>query len=111
MREPGGDGNLNVMFFKNFQIICLRKSIRTPVNSLVFLIYCQEHRSSFFMEVIRNMTDRFPHKPDLKTARPAQTRPNGKMNVQNGGMAGLYALPLNTDYTEHVEECYIIFIT
>ncbi len=23
MREPGSDGNLNVMFFKNFQIICL----------------------------------------------------------------------------------------
>ncbi len=23
MREPGSDGNLNVMFFKKFQIICL----------------------------------------------------------------------------------------
>ena len=24
MRDPGSDGNLNVMFFKKFQIICLR---------------------------------------------------------------------------------------
>ncbi len=35
MRELGSDGNLNVMFFKDFQIICLT------------------HRSSFYMEFIR----------------------------------------------------------
>ena len=39
MRETGSDGNLNVMFLKNYQIICL--------------IYCQEHRSLFYMEFIR----------------------------------------------------------
>ncbi len=33
MREPGSDGNLNVMFF--------------------FKFYCQEHRSSDYMEIIR----------------------------------------------------------
>ncbi len=34
-------------------------------NDLVFLIYCQEHRSSFYMEFIRTMTNRFPHIPDF----------------------------------------------
>ncbi len=67
MREPGTDGNLNVMFFKKIQIICLmtlkitiwelstrrRNCLGDDFNDLVFLIYCQEHRSSFYMEIIR----------------------------------------------------------
>ncbi len=60
MREPGSDGNLNVMFFKNFRIVCLmilltkgeegqtlgihrRNCLGDDFNYLVFLMYCQEH--------------------------------------------------------------------
>ncbi len=50
MREPGSDGNLNVMFFINFQIMYLMTLL---TNDLVFLIYCQEHRSSVYVEFIR----------------------------------------------------------
>ncbi len=58
MREPGSDGNLNLIFFLNFQIICLMTLLikgeeGQTLNDLVFLVYCQEHCSSFYMEFIR----------------------------------------------------------
>ncbi len=40
MREPGSDGNLNVMFFKDDNML------NDPPD-------CQEHRSSFYMEFIK----------------------------------------------------------
>ncbi len=42
MREPGSDGNLNVMFFKNFQMI-----------------------HHFTWKLLEIMMDRFPHIPDF----------------------------------------------
>ncbi len=46
MRGPGSDGNLNVMFFKNSQII--------------YLIF-----HHFTWNLLENMTNRFPHTPDF----------------------------------------------
>ncbi len=51
MREPGSNGNLNVMFFKNFQIICLN-TVRSFVHH-------------FTWNLLKNMTNRFPHIPDF----------------------------------------------
>ena len=53
MREPVSDGNLNVMFFKNVQIICLMTLLTKREEGQTLKIYCQEHRSSFYMEIIR----------------------------------------------------------
>ncbi len=55
MREPGSDGNLNVMFFKNFQMICLMTflTFSQEGQTLKISIHCQEHLSSFYMEFIR----------------------------------------------------------
>ena len=37
MREPGSDGNLNVMFFKKFQIICVITLLTKDEEGLNFL--------------------------------------------------------------------------
>ncbi len=65
MREPGSDGNLNVMFFENFQMICLMtlltkgeegQTLKSTVRSIVH---------HFTWNLLENMTNRFPHIPDF----------------------------------------------
>ena len=41
------------MFFKNVQIICLMTLLTKREEGQTLKIYCQEHRSSFYMEIIR----------------------------------------------------------
>ena len=53
MTELGSDGNLNVMFFKIFQIICLMTLLTKREEGQTLEIYCQEHRSSFYIDIIR----------------------------------------------------------
>ncbi len=59
MREPGSDGNLNVMFFKKFQIICLMTIVH-----------------DFTWNLLENMTNRLPHIPDFAWISHALPRNN-----------------------------------
>ncbi len=54
MREPGSDGNLNVMFFTKIQTVCL-----------MTLLTKSEEGHHFTMNLLENMTNRFPHIPDF----------------------------------------------
>ncbi len=60
MTEPGSDGNLNVMFFKHFQIICLMTLLtKRKEGQTLKIVY------HFTWKLLENMTDRFPHIADF----------------------------------------------
>ncbi len=61
MREPGSGGNLNVMSFKTFQIICLM----TKGQTLKITIWELSGASFIILHLLENMTNRFPHTPDF----------------------------------------------
>ena len=62
MREPGSDGNLNVMFFKTIQIICLMTLVTKGAEGQTLKMTIVHH---FTWNLIENMTNRFPHIPDF----------------------------------------------
>ncbi len=64
MREPGGDGNLNVMFFfRKFQIICLMILLTKGEEGQAFKITVRSIVHHFAWNLLENMTHRFPHIP------------------------------------------------
>ncbi len=58
MREPGSDGNLNVMFF--FQKFS-DNTVNSPIENLWYVMSIVHH---FTWNLFENMTNRFPHIPD-----------------------------------------------
>ncbi len=65
MREPGSGGNLNVMFFKNLQIICLMTLLTKGEEGQTLIRLGRSIVHHFRWNLLENMTNRFLHIPDF----------------------------------------------